>query len=176
MSDLKSVNNKLIRLYGMSQHDITKARFQVKPTANYTEQQYGEFEGHTASGIYVGTRKGWMEVLKYRMFPDARFVLEELFINHHKDLEGKTRYEPLWTFPHNRPLIWKAVQFLIEIRLGIRTDPDKPRSDADVGRLIEKSLKKEEEYAFEVFGGRATAADLIHYGSGIFIDSTKRHS
>lgn len=171
MADLKLINERLEKLYGQHINASDKAMFRLILATGVTEKRYGVFEGHTESGIYVGTETGIKEVLKYA-WAQGSYVLERLVPNPHTDIVGEPMsYEPLWVFDKDKEVTWKWVEIVLYSYFAcLRGDHRKIRNDADVYTAREAELKKQQEY-IENYFYESRELSALRTGQGVFIPS-----
>ena len=153
MENVKLINKKLIDMYGKS---VTgQPYYRLVWSEDMYEIRKGDFDHHTASGIYLGTQYNVVDrVKKYGYFKD-RYVLETFApelqamaqaVN--KELVELDGYEPLFVFTDkNRNYLkpeWWAIEYLIRRHREVIAHVEK-RTDAMDKKVHEEEIEKEAE-------------------------------
>ena len=180
MYNIKALNKRLADHFGL--FDDGQPNWRVVFSETEMEKRFGTYEDRTPSGLLIRVVKEVREVPKYRHYIKAKYILERLIIVPQEDKEGapvtKLSYEPLWVFEaHNGKMIepkFEACKFIIDKvmeQLKPSMYPKYAQSNEDAMRADEEEFRRIYE---GVFGNETEVADALHYGKGVFLDSTKR--
>lgn len=184
---LEVINQRLIDRYGLFENG--QARYRLVWSEDQFEHRFGEYTEFDVNGNYIGMKRGFCYVPKYKQWLPNQWVLENLVAvpEMNKELTTKLSYEPLHGFTNvytgaKIDPTWRAIEFLIEnMRLrmaelvGVKyIDPLIAESDPKIAfEARELKLKQLQE---ELFGNETDVTDALAYHEGVSVPSNYKES